>query len=500
MKRKKINLLVALGASLLLVSCGETNSQDIVLNDSREDYYTVVSGEYDDSTKEFVEDGDTKDFKSLYEASNYLFDNCENGSYVKLKDDAENKILFQKRANKESINGNTITDQWFYYKDGTTLDAYSIYLAGDTNFYVGQKYTRMFLSNDSLTKTYQPYSILKRDSGVTTQAWNLLPLLDTSIRYNPIAFSGMREVTYKFNLTESTIRPSYNETQKVVPTITLSQTDSYNWSNQGIYMDTATGNWYYLYGETQSDSKNLKYDDEEVILTSTWNNDKQEFTPNGDVEMTLKYVQQEDESWRNDLIINVTDKDGKVKTFNKSYEQSNMNGRGTPRCNISMDLVSTDEDVEETAFAPDFMCGAYFKNITISEAKGKVPEGLTDDEYQGDTDMVGKAGEEYNLLACASKNDVDMEVILDHYDAIEYHSNEKTKDVFDISYEQKKGNPRTDEVAKCEELIAKIKDTDTKDSTSVIKAQTEYEKLDGKTQDVIKCIDGYTALEEALKR
>lgn len=356
------------------------------------------------------------------------------------------------------------------------------------------------MTSDYLKQTYQPYHLLKHEDK-TTAAWNLLPLMDTSIRYNPIAFSGMRTITYNFDLSEAKIRPSYNELQKAVPTITLSSTDSYNWSNQGIYMDTKTGNWYYLKGETQSDVKEIEYDDQEVILTSTWDNEKQEFTPNGDVKMTLEYVYDEkEEVWVNDLKIETT-VGTEVKTFDKRYEYIQMNGRGTPRANISLDIISDSEEYDEGTFAPDYMCGAYFKNITITEAKGKVPENLTDEEYQGDTPMVGKAGETYDLLAASEANVIDLEVILEHYDAITYHEDIKNKDVYDISYEQKVSeDTRTKEVKEVEELIKKITDSDTADSPNVIKAYQKYKNLNGVTQKMIKSIDGLTALEEALER
>lgn len=503
MKKNIITIAAMLCTSAILASCGNTPKKENKdkFKDSRLDLFTVVSGEMDGA--EFVPDGKTYDFKSLYEAANYVYENCENGSFVKAKDDSTDTIIFQKRSSVDSIRGDNIYDQWFYYNMGNNgvLDGYTQYVAGYVDTNIGEKYNRLYVTTDCLKQSYQPYYLLRHET-LKTASWNLLPLLDTSIRYNPHAFTGMREITYKFDLTQSKIRPSYSKDQKVEPLITLSQTDSYNWSNQGIYMDTDTGNWYYLKGETQSDSKILDYDNKEVILTSTWDKEKQEYTPDGDVKMTLTYVFDEtEEVWTNDLAIEVTYKDGTTKSFKKNYDYTNINGRGTPRANISLDLVAGNDKVEEGSYAPDFMCGAYFKNIVVSEAKGSVPEGLTDEEYGGDSEMCCKPGETYNLLAGAEKNDADCEIILDNYGLINYHNDVKDKDIYDISYEQIAPTTlRTKEVLDVEQEIAKIKDTDTKDSAIVIKTLPKFNALSAVQQKLITRIDGYTQLEKAIER
>lgn len=507
MKTKLFTCGILLCSSLLIASCekggsgGDTPSNDNTSTfvDSRVDAYTVVAQYLENG--EYIVDEEV-DFPSLYEAANYCFDYCDNGSYVKRKGDTTNTILFQRRAGEGGIEGAN-QDQFFYYKDGNVLNGYSQYLQGNTEFFKDQKVTTIMSSTDNLKQYYQPYHLLAKEGhATTTAAWNILPLLDTSVRYNPIAFSGMRSITFNVDLSEARIRPSYSETQKAVPTITLSSTDSYNYSNQGIYMNTDTGDWYYISGETQSDTKFLEYDTSEIILTSTWNEDTQEYTPNGDVKLTLNYVYNEEyESWSNDLIIEVTYSDGTSKTFNKNYEYSQMNGRGTPRANFALDLISADEDYDETMFNPDFMCGAYFKNIRITEAKGTVPEGLTDETYQGDTPMVGKAGETYSLLNKDFGNLVDVEVILDHYANITYHEDITDGDVYDIDYTPVNATvSRTEEVLKTESLIGAILPTDTATSASVILAQTDYAKLDPMTQKMVRLIDGYTQLEEALDR
>jgi len=470
------------------------NEDKIELKDSRVDLFTAVSGSIEDD--EFVEDGDTANFKSLYEASNYCYDNYDNGSYVYRTKDTNKTPLYTKRANEEDIAG-AISDQWFYYRDGSTLDGYSNYLAGDTEYFKNEKVIRMMASTDNLKYTYQPYKLLGRDETASTASWNRRPMQDATIEYNPHAFTGIRTITFTFNLSEAKIRPSYSTSQKVIPMVTLSSTDSYNWSNQGIWMDTANGNWYYLKGETQADTKALEYDNKDVLLTSTWSNDNQEWTPNSDVTMTLTYrFIEEDEVWVNDLSIQTKD-----NKFDFTYEYYAMNGRGTPRANISLDLVSTDEDLDDTTFGPDFMCGAYFKNIVISKGEGTVPEGLTDDEYQGDDDMCCEAGKTYGLTMFAGANDADTEVILDNYGVINYHEDITNKDVYDISYEQNESETaRSSDVTNVESLIAKIAETDDKTSASVIKANTAYSKLHAVQAKLVTKYDGYTALEKALEK
>lgn len=516
MKKKiLLNGCALLCASLLITGCGggqqdedkkpnpdDTQEVEKELIDNREKAFTVVSGSMVNG--EFEPDGDEVDFASLYEAANYVYDNCDNGSFVKKKGDETNTVLFQRRAGQDSIDG-AINDQWFYYRDGSMLDGYSQYIVNYYNNYGGEDVTYLMASSNSMKYTYQPYGLISNDDRTTTASWNLLPLLDTSVRYNPKAFVGIRSETVSIKLSEAKIRPSYNEIQKAMPLITLSSTDSYNWSNQGIWMDTDTGNWYLLQGETQSDVKSLEYDiSDQVILTSSWDQEKQEFTPNGDITMTLEYrLDEEFETWVNDFTITVTSKDGTTKTFENTYEYLSMNGRGTPRVNFSLDLVSNDEDYDEATFAPDFMCGAYFKNITVTEAKGTVPEGLTDDEYMGDTPMVGTPGETYSFMVkdMNDNNAADVEVILDHCDAITYHDDITENDVFDISYEQEiNDKTRSDEVLNVEKLISEIPENATSSDVSVIKANAAYQKLTTPQLRLVRDLDGFKALEEALNR
>ena len=77
MKKKIILALYALvGASFALTGCGGNGgggtTPEIELLDTRVDAFTVVSGSMEGN--EFVADGDTYNFKSLYEAANFCFD------------------------------------------------------------------------------------------------------------------------------------------------------------------------------------------------------------------------------------------------------------------------------------------------------------------------------------------------------------------------------------------------------------------------------------------
>jgi hypothetical protein len=147
------------------------------------------------------------------------------------------------------------------------------------------------------------------------------------------------------------------------------------------------------------------------------------------------------------------------------------------------------------------MCGAKFNNIVVSKAEGSVPAGLTNEDYQGDSDMVCKPGETYNLMMNAEDNDADSEVILDNTGCVSYDSTNTTNDVFNISFAQVgDGKARTDDVIKAEELIAAISDTDTSTSNSVLKAKPKFDALASVTQKMVKSIDGMTQLEEALDR
>lgn len=504
MNTKKVLFLLA--TSFLLAGCSgnkpsnQSSNQSgsdsippgpsIELMDNREVAYVAVLGDLDKNGD--FEAYDEKEFKSLYEATNYAMEEGDAGSYVYAKQDKDETKLFVRQS--------ASYDYWFYYKDGNILDGYSPYVPGDVEFYKGENYTRILCSGGYAGPTYQPYELMGHEMQ-TTQSWNRLPYLDTSVRYNPHAFTGIQDTTYTFELSQAKIRPSYNAEQKAVPTITMSTTDSYNWSNQGIYMDTDNGNWYYLYGETQSNYKSFVYD-KEVLMTSSWDQEKQEWTPSADVRLTLNMMlNEEDESISNDLTIEIL-KNGTVeKTIKKNYEYNQMTMRGTHRASIDLDLIPTNDEIEEEGLTPDFQCGAYFKNVIVSDGKGTVREGLNDEIYKGDEPMCCEAGQTYELLYAKEgyKNDSQTEVILDGINNITYSGKNAEKDTWDISFEQKVANVyRTEEVLEVEELIALIPEGADVTNDEFRTAYAAYKLLTVAQQNLIEVVDGYTAIKNIV--
>ena len=495
MKNKFLSLSSAVSfLALALTACGGAGGsalgQPVSVNDTREELYVAALGE---TTNNVFEVYERTNFKSLYEAAYYVMENGDKGSYVyTLGDETETKLF--------KITGSS-SDYWFYYKDGNMLDGYSIYVPGDVEFYRGEKYTRILAAGGYAAATYQPYVLMgNEDNG--TQAWNRTYYLDSVVRYNPLAFTGIQDTTYTIELSKAKIRPSLSENAKVIPTITLSTTDSYNWSHQGIYMDTLTGNWYYCEGEVQSATKALEYDTEDIILQSEWDAETQEFTPVNDIRLTLNTIWDEDgEFASNDLTIEVL-KDGEVKkTIKKNYEFSGMTMRGTHRANIALDIIPADEDVEEDGVTPDFMNGAYFDNIVVSEGKGTVREGLTDEEYKGDWAMCGTPGTTYDLLYAQEgyNNDAGTEVILDNIAAIDYSDVNAGKDTWRISYEQSKSEVlRSEEILEAIELIKLIPDNATIASDEFKTAYSVWKTLTEPQQLLISEVDGYNKIRVML--
>lgn len=483
---------LALLAMLSLGACGGASQEGkpVTVNDTRVDMYVAALAEEVDGTLDVYE---RTNFKSLYEAAHYVMENGDKGSYVYTLGDETERNLFK-------ITGST-SDNWFYYKDGNMLDGYSIYAPGDVEYYRGEKYTRILSAGGYSAATYQPYILMGHEEN-GTQAWNRTYYMDATVRYNPKAFTGIQDTTYTIELSQAKIRPSLSANSKVIPTVTLSTTDSYNWSHQGIYMDSVTGNWYYTEGEVQSDVKALEYDTEEVLFTSKWDAEKQEFTPNADVKMSLSMVYDEEEEYTyNKLTLDIM-KDGKVtKTKVYNYEYSGMTMRGTHRANIALDIVPSDEDIEEDGVTPDFMCGAYFDNIIVSEGKGSVREGLTDDTYQGDSPMSCEAGKTYDLLYALGgyDNAASTEVLCDHYNAIDYSDINAGKDTWRISFEQSKSEMvRSETIEEVIELIKMIPEGATVQTDEFKTAYSVYKNLTEPQKLLISEIDGYTIMREIL--
>ena len=482
---------LSLLCALVLSACGgSTLGKPVTVTDTREDLYVAALGETENNVFEVYEE---TNFKSLYEAAHYVMENGDKGSFVYTLGDDTQRPVFK-------ITGNS-SDYWFYYKDGNMLDGYSIYVPGDVEYYRGEKYTRILSAGGYSAATYQPYVLMGHEEA-GTQAWNRTYYLDTVVRYNPKAFTGIQDSTYTFELSKSTIRPSLSENAKVIPTITLSTTDSYNWSHQGIYMDTVTGNWYYCEGEVQSATKALEYDTEDIIMQSKWNAEKQEFTPQYDVRMTLNMIWDEDDEFTsNDITIEILNGDKVVKTVKKNYEYSGMTMRGTHRANIALDIVPADEDYEEEGIVPDFMCGAYFDNIVVSEGKGTVREGLTDAEYKGDAPMCCEAGQTYDLLYALGgyDNAAGTDVLLDNLACIDYSDINAGKDTWRISYESSKAPVvRSEEVEECIELIKLIPDNADHRNDEFKTAYAVYQTLTEPQKLLISEIDGFNKIRLIL--
>lgn len=463
----------------------------INLIDPRVEAYVAVLASYEGGV---LDEYDSKNFKSLYEAINYVLEEGDPGSYVHLANDDTKTTLFTKPQASFDI--------WHYYKNGNMLDGFYTYISGDVEFFKGEDYTRVVCSNGYAGQTYQPYQLLGHENQ-STQAWNRLPLLDASARYNPHAFTGIQDTTYTIELSKAKIRPSYATDQNAIPEISMSTTDSYNWSNQGLFMDTATGEWHYFYGETQSDFKSFIYDDGDPILTSTWDEKAQEWTPNGDIKISLSAIYDEkDEVVSNGFVVEVL-KDGAVqskKEFNYEYNQMSM--RGTHRMSISLDLVPTDEEMEEESLTPDFMCGAYFKNVVVSEGKGSVREGLTDEIYKGDLPMCCEAGKTYDLLHALGghQNASDTEVIIDNYNCVKYDGSTANKDVWNISYEQKVSEIlRSEEVEEVEDLIKMIPEGATTSTDEFRTAYAAFNELHVVQQELIRQIDKLTTIDDIIE-
>ena len=478
-------------ASMPTEKSSDQQTEKIKLVDPRLDAYVAVLGSYENSG---FEEYDSKTFKSLYEAINYVLEEGDPGSYVHLASDESKTTMYTKPQASYDI--------WHYYKNGNMLDGFYTYIAGDVEFFKGEDYTRVVCSNGYAGQTYQPYELLGHETQ-STQAWNRLPLLDASARYNPHAFTGIQDTTYTIELSKAKIRPSYAEGQNAIPEISMSTTDSYNWSNQGIYMDTGTGEWHYFFGETQSDFKSFTYSDDDPILTSTWDEKAQEWTPDGDIRISLSAkFDEEEETVSNDFIVEVI-KNGQVDSKNEfNYEYNQMSMRGTHRMTISLDLVPSDEDNEEEALTPDFMCGSYFKNVVVSEGKGTVREGLTDEIYQGDLPMCCEAGKTYDLLHALGghENDSDTEVIIDNTHCVKYTESADHKDVWNISYEQSIAEAlRSEEVEEVEDLIRMIPEGATTSTDEFRTAYAAFNALHEVQQELIRQIDKLTTIDDIIE-
>ena len=350
------------------------NSFVATREDTREAVYTHYS--YDGE--------EIESYTSLYKAINACVNEGDTEDYIKQKG-SEEKIFI----NYEEYSTETF-DMYWYYKNGNELGEYTYW---KDSYWTDVKNTNdICVFKAASNGTVSHYANGYKAVALNTQNPILFRLgtvmnfqtcweLEANATVDLAAYSGITKVQYTLDLSEATITPAYDGGDQAYAYVGFITSDSNNVSNMGLKCDTSTGNWYYYSGETSWNSSSIVMEDEDCYLTSTWDEANQCFRPDGDVDMTLEILRLKDEDDEEYLVHRLTMDFGNDRVVVKDYEISNLTSCGTIRFTCGLDIES-----DETLV--DYMCGAKFENVVVTNALVTVyEENLDDITYTGGTEI-----------------------------------------------------------------------------------------------------------------
>lgn len=362
------------------------------------------------------------------------------------------RILFKNRPGYAEGNN----DQYWYYENGTSLDAYNCWDGADS--------VPMLRNTSYITENITSYG------EVAAQSWNSYTLLDcygeqfedtTYAQYYElsstmdaalIAFtarrSGITKLHYEVDLTDVKIAPSYDGCDKTYAFIGFYAWQDYYVIANGIACDTSTGNWYQFIGTSRDSSfSDVEYNLGDCVMTSTYNSKGNYFVPDSetllmDIETKMLHDEKLDEDYQVDYICIEAVGAGK---FERYISDSTVNEYFKVYLGIENSYVfiagldiKPENELEEPKCV-DYFNGSYFTGLTITEAYAYVPteEELDDYDYGFPINKEWR-GKNHDLLLCNTEN---TEGIID-YNILNTgicceYMGANDKDIYDFSYTRK---------------------------------------------------------------
>lgn len=379
----------------------------------------------------YAEDGTKIDsYTSMYAAINACVNDGDIKDYV-AQDGKEDKLF----VNYEMYTEDT-QDMYWYYDNGNSLNRYIYWEDTYWNLLRGTNQISVYkaAANGTVSHYANGYDCIKINTDPTLfRIGQVMPYhvcweLEANATVDMLAYSGITKSVYNLDLSEAKITPAYDGTDTAYAYVGFVTTDAYNVSNHGLRCDTSTGNWYYYCGETSNNSSSIVMDDENCYLTSTWDETEKCFRPDGDVVLTMELLTLQDEDGDDYIVHRLTMDFGNDRVVVKDYEFSKLTQCGTIRFTCGIDIISDNTLV-------DYMCGAKFENIVVTEAKATVLEEMKDDFVYGNTSEL-YAGT-YDIMNSNPENPARFHTIIYTPSCVTYNFDTPNRDVYGFSFDFK---------------------------------------------------------------
>lgn len=280
----------------------------------------------------------------------------------------------------------------------------------------------------------------KETSNKSLQSWNARTSIESSITVHVDKFQGFTESEYTIELSKAEIYPSYKGADKSWAFLGFETADANYVAHNGIKCDTATGNWYYYFGEADATTNKISLDDSKVIMTSTWNEEKGCYIPDSDVTLKMELL--------------LIDKDGNLMsvedynkgespfvahrltittdngTFVEDYEYGQLNLCGSIRFECGL-------DIEAQAAFPDYQCGGEFKNVVITKGTVTILQRTIDhkDIYYGSSETIKMAAGTYDMLNSTAGSAARYYTMIYTPCCVDYNFDVEGQDVYSFSFD-----------------------------------------------------------------
>ena len=367
-----------------------TNGMLTYIYESKSEHYSLDGREekYAAMTKDGIL---INEFKSLFAAIEACYDYDEKvkdynpsglGSYVVkiINGDYDDRILFRNKTSyiysEDSLKENT--DMYWYYSDGASLQRYG-YWEDDywtsllaTSKYISIQRTADLKATDanneaSLNGHAASYSIFAENSSV--ENYNASPVYNYCYGLDSAAsiflVPGSTTVRYWFNLKDSQIYPSYNESDKAWAYVGYASATQDWILHQGLKCDTTTGNWYYYVGKVTTTTNGIEIEEMNIpgvtdvcYMTSTFDEVNGYYSPNENINMSISGKSVDDGNGGYNITITLQMVFEDERKIDKSVTLNSKEDIASFRLTMGLD-VDTNNDLA------DYMCGAQFINLVI---------------------------------------------------------------------------------------------------------------------------------------
>ena len=280
-------------------------------------------------------------------------------------------------------------DQFWYYENGTSLDAYNCWDNVDTirsiqnTDYIVTKISGFGTVSQQSWNSYRLLNAFGEEiNDVSAQSWELSSTMDAAVMQFPARLAGISGLKYTIDLSDVQIIPPYDGCDNTYAFIGFYAWQDYYVIALGLACDTRTGNWHPFIGTSRDDSfSDVEYNLGKCLFTSTWKDGY--FSPDAkqiDLEIGTKklYDEEVDEYYQVDEFSLTVD--GKL-TYQRHITDSLLNNyfAGYPLSWENGYAFIAGLDIKnriasnQYSLSADYFNGSEFLNLKVTTALAYVP-------------------------------------------------------------------------------------------------------------------------------